>query len=230
MKVSPKVWLLRVGQVFWDDIRRFYAWRNLVRLAIGFAAGALLANLPLSRTVDERLEAAYRERLHADTHAATNLQWAAKQLGDRYVVTAAPIAAMALGLLAPAHPVTAAIGSWGVQFTRAFVVATPLAYGGTWLLGGDRPKEGHGSAWQPQRGKQKGISGHAMAGSLSFLVMAGMTSNPLAQTALYACSGLSAWSRVDSRSHYPSQVFLGWWLSFLAMRVVRKKPPAANGG
>jgi hypothetical protein len=109
-----------------------------------------------------------------------------------------------------------------VLYLRAFAAAAPLTYGGVWLLGGDRPKEGHGSAWQPWRGKQKGISGHSMAGALPFLVMAGMTSNPYGQAACYLCSGLTAWSRLDSQSHYPSQVFLGWWLSFLAVRVVRR--------
>jgi len=101
-------------------------------------------------------------------------------------------------------------------------VAAPVTYGGSWLLGGDRPKNGNGSAWQPQRRVEKGISGHAMAGAIPFLVVAGMSSNPVTQTMCYVCSGLTAWSRVDSRSHYPSQVLLGWWLAFLGMRVVRK--------
>jgi membrane-associated phospholipid phosphatase len=151
------------------------------------------------------------------------LQQGTKQIGDRYVVVLAPIAAMAIGVLAPAHPATAAIGLWGTQFTRTFLAAAPMAYGTTWLLGGDRPKNGHGSHWQPWRGKQYGISGHAMAGSISFLVLAGMSTNPMMQTLCYVGSGLTAWSRVDSRSHYPSQVLLGWWLSFLAMRLVRKR-------
>jgi len=74
------------------------------------------------------------------------------------------LAAMSVGVLAPANPAAAVVGSWGVQFTRTFLVAAPVTYGGTWFLGGDRPKNGNGSHWQPWRKKQYGISGHAMAG------------------------------------------------------------------
>ena len=219
-----KTWSLRAWQVLWADLRRFHSRRNLARLAIGLLIGGILANTP----VDSWLEDAYFRNIHSEAHAAGVSQWVAKQVGDRYVAIIAPLAAMAAGVLAPANPVAAFAGTWGQQFTRAFVVSAPATYGVTWLLGGDRPKNGHGSAWQPWRWEQKGISGHAMAGALPFLVMAGMSANPAAQTALYICSGLTAWSRVDSRSHYPSQVWLGWWLAFLAARTVRRKKAHAT--
>lgn len=212
-----KTWLLRAWHVLWDDFLRFYSRRNLVRLGIGFLIGAILANTP----IDSWLDDAYLHNIHSDSKAAKKIQWLAKQIGDQHVVILAPIAAMSVGVLAPANPAAAVVGSWGVQFTRTFLVAAPVTYGGTWLLGGDRPKNGNGSHWQPWRKKQYGISGHAMAGAVPFLVMAGMSSNPVAQTALYVCSGLTAWSRVDSQSHYPSQVLLGWWLTFLGVRTVR---------
>ena len=228
MNLRPlQFWLRRVGHVLLDDARRFYARGNLARLAVGVLLGAVLANSPF----DSWPEDAYHRNVHSETKAAANGQWIAKQIGDRYVVVIAPITAMAAGLLVPASPVAAAVGSWGAQFTRVFIVATPVTYGGTWLLGGDRPKNGNGSAWQPRRWVQKGISGHAMAGAIPFLVMAGMTSNPYGQAALYVCSGLTAWSRVDSQSHYPSQVFLGWWLAYLGVRAVRagKNDPTRAG-
>ena len=224
MPVKLQSWLQRIWLVLLDDLRCFYSRRNLVRLAIGFAIGALLANTP----IDQWLEDACQHQIHSDSRTATNLQWVAKQVGDRHVVIIAPLATMAIGALAPANPATAAIGSWGLQFTRTFLVAAPTAYGATWLLGGDRPKNGNGSAWQPWRKKQYGISGHAMAGAIPFLVAASMTANPVAQSALYVCSGLTAWSRIDCQAHYPSQAFLGWWLTFLGMRVVRKKKAAAG--
>lgn len=223
MPFTPKPHLLRLWHVLWDDVRHFYSRRNLVRLAIGFAIGAILANTP----IDQWLEDAYQQHVHSDSQTATNLQWVAKQVGDRHVVILAPIAALAIGALAPANPAAAVVGSWGGQFTRTFLVSAPVTYGVTWALGGDRPKNGNGSEWRPWRKKQYGISGHAMAGAIPFLVAAGMTANPVTQSALYVCSGLTAWSRVDCQAHYPSQVFLGWWLTFLGMRVVRNKK--ANG-
>lgn len=219
MPFTPKAWLLRLWQVLWDDFRNFYTRRNLGRLALGFLVGAILANTPL----DQWLADAYQANLHSNSRAATAFQNGTKGLGDRDVVILAPIVAMTVGVLAPAHPATAAIGLWGSQFTRTFLAAAPMAYGASWLLGGDRPKNDQGSHWQPWRGKPCGISGHAMAGSISFLVLAGMSTNPIVQTLCYAGSGLTAWSRVDSQSHYPSQVLLGWWLSFLAMRLIRKR-------
>ena len=218
MSFQIQTWFLRIWQVLWGDVIRFYSRRNLVRLGIGFLMGAILANTPL----DQWLENAYFNHLHSDSKAAVQCQWLAKQIGEKHTVIGAPIAAMAIGALAPANPAATVVGSWGVQFARTFLVAAPVTYGATWALGGDRPKNGQGSQWQPWRIKQYGISGHAMAGAIPFLVMAGMTANPIAQTVLYACSGLTAAARVDSQSHYPSQVLLGWWLTFLGMRVVRE--------
>jgi len=215
-----KSWFLRIWHVLWGDVLRFYAPRNLARLAIGFVIGAFIANTPL----DQWLEDAYRNNLHSESKTAARVQWFAKQLGDRHVAIIAPIATMAIGVLAPVNPAAAVAGSWGVQFSRTFLVSAPVTYGVSWALGGDRPKNGNGSQWRPWRGKQYGISGHAMAGAIPFLVAAGMTANPVAQTTLYVCSGLTAWSRVDSQSHYPSQVLLGWWLAFLGMRLVKKSP------
>ena len=217
-----KTWFLRIWRVLWADFLRFYAPRNLVRLGLGFLLGAVLANSP----IDQWLTDAYRQNVHSDSPAASSSRWWTKQMGEKHTVIIAPIAAMAIGILAPANPVAATVGTWGVQFSRTFLVAAPVTYGVSWALGGDRPKNEHGSQWQSWRLKQYGISGHAMAGAIPFLVMAGMTANPVAQTTLYVCSGLTAWSRVDSQSHYPSQVFLGWWLAFLGMRLVRQKKKA----
>lgn len=210
--------LRRTWQVLRDDARRFYSRRNLVRMAIGLLIGCILANSPL----DQWLEDAYRQHLHSDAKGAERFHKVTKLFGDRRVVIIVPVTAMAIGTLAPPSPATLAVGAWGSQMSRALVVGAPVTFGGVWLLGGDRPKEGNGSAWHPLK-EDHGISGHAFAGALPFLVMASMTANPAGQTVLYACSGLTAWSRVDSQSHYPSQVLLGWWLAFLAVRVVRKQ-------
>ena len=49
--------------------------------------------------------------------------------------------------------------------------------------------------------------------------------DPAVKAALYACSVLPGLSRINTSSHYPSQVVLGWWIAFLAVRTVRRVLP-----
>jgi len=206
-------------------MRRFYAWRNLLRLGAGLIVGALLANMPL----DQQVRDWYRAKVHADTSGT--LAFAAKQFGEEHLIISCSASAVLFGYMAASSPIGAAVGTWGTQMVRALAVVVPPQVVGQRLLGADRPsdKEGLSSHWHFCH-SDKGISGHAMLGSLPFLVAAGMSANPVAQTALYACSGMTALSRIDSDSHYLSQALLGWWLAFLAVRVVRASRQANASG
>ena len=184
-----KRWVRTAWQVVWSDMCRFYAWRNLLRLAAGLVVGALLANLPL----DQQVRDWYRAKVHADTSGT--LAFVAKQFGEIRIVAACSVGAALIGGAAAANPAGAAVGAWGTQMLRALAVAAPPQLLGQRLLGSGRPSDllDHGSRWRCFR-RDKGISGHAFIGSLPFLVAAGMSANPVAQTALYVCSGMTALS------------------------------------
>ena len=171
MNLSPRNFLRRTWQVVLDDARRFYSRRNLVRLAIGLLVGCILANSPL----DQWLENAYRQHLHSDAKGAAQFHKVTKLFGDRRVVIIVPVTAMAIGTLAPPNPATLAIGAWGSQMARALVVGAPVTFGGVWLLGGDRPKEGNVSGWHPLRKQDHGISPSQQAADRD-LLPAGMLS------------------------------------------------------
>jgi len=209
--------------VVWGDICRFYGWRNLLRLAAGLIVGGLLANLPL----DQEFRDWYCQKMHVASldrfHVVT------KQFGEEHIIAACSVGVALVGCVAASSPAGAAVGAWGTLMVRALVVSTPPQVVGQRLLGAGRPSDhlDHGSRWRFCR-SDKGISGHAMIGSLPFLVAAGMTANPVAQVALYVCSGLTAVSRVNSDSHYLSQVLLGWWVAFLAVRAVHGRLSAAT--
>jgi hypothetical protein len=58
-----------------------------------------------------------------------------------------------------------------------------------------------------------GVSGHAFIGAIPFLAAAEMVESPWAKGGLYFCSTLTGLSRMTDNAHYPSQVFLGWYLA-----------------
>ena len=47
-----------------------------------------------------------------------------------------------------------------------------------------------------------------------------MTDDPLCKAAFYAGSTLAGLSRINDDRHYTSQVFLGWWMAYLAATAV----------
>jgi membrane-associated phospholipid phosphatase len=65
-----------------------------------------------------------------------------------------------------------------------------------------------------------GVSGHAFVGALPFLAAADMVESPLAKGALYVCSTFVGFSRMTDDAHYPSQVFLGWYMAWASARAV----------
>ena len=58
--------------------------------------------------------------------------------------------------------------------------------------------------------------------SVPFLTLAGMIDDPWAKCFFYACSPWTGLSRINDNVHYLSQVWLGWWLGYLACDAVNK--------
>ena len=77
------------------------------------------------------------------------------------------------------------------------------------------------SYWRPFH-DSNGASGHAFMGAVPFLTLAGMTDDPLAKCFFYACSPWTGVSRINDNLHYLSQVWLGWWMAYLACDAVNK--------
>jgi hypothetical protein len=66
-------------------------------------------------------------------------------------------------------------------------------------------------------------------GAVPFLAAAEMVENPLAKGALYVCSTFVGFSRMTTDSHFPSQVFLGWYLAWASSRAVSNTELHFNG-
>jgi len=88
------------------------------------------------------------------------------------------------------------------------------------LTGGSRPNEvTHGSDWSPFQ-DDNGVSGHAFLGAIPYPSAARMAKRPWVKATLFAVSTIPGFSRITDDAHYPSQVFLGWTLAFVATSTV----------
>jgi membrane-associated phospholipid phosphatase len=143
-----------------------------------------------------------------------------KDIGEgRYAL---PIfgAAAATGLVFEGNPVGDVVGEWGSRSLRIFVVGAPPLYALQWATGASRPGESSaGSDWK-FFDDNNGVSGHAFVGAVPFLAAADMVESPLLKGTLYVCSTFVAFSRMTDDAHYPSQIFLGWYLAWASARAV----------
>jgi membrane-associated phospholipid phosphatase len=87
--------------------------------------------------------------------------------------------------------------------------------------GASRPAEDVGSKWHFWN-DNNGVSGHAFVGAVPFLAAAEMVESPLLKGTLYVCSTFVGFSRMTTDSHYPSQVFLGWYLAWASSVAVNR--------
>ena len=109
---------------------------------------------------------------------------------------------------------------WGQRCIRAMAVGTPMVGLLQVGLGSTRPGLGS-SHWNPLNASH-GVSGHAYVGSIPFLTAAAMTDSPFLKVPLFLGSFLAGWSRIHTDDHYLSQVALGWWMGYLAVRSVNE--------
>ena len=205
--------LSRAGHKVWNDYRNFYDCESLVCVTAAFGAGALMANTGF----DDTMQAAWQRGVEP-TSVGTFFS-GCKDIGEgRYVL---PIvgAAAATGLLFEGHPFGDVVGEWGSRSLRMFVVGAPPLYVLQMATGASRPSEEVGSKWHFFN-DNNGVSGHAFVGALPFLAAADMVESPLLKGTLYVCSTFVGFSRMTDNAHYPSQVFLGWYLAWASARAV----------
>ena len=200
-----------------DDYRSFYKGERLLRMGIVFGAAGIVANT----NIDMNIRNWYQDKVRnaqTDSWASNpsrDLEFNAKFFGEgKYMVPVALLAASVNYI-----DTDTAIGNWGANASRAYVVGLPAM----WLMQGvtgatrpgDRPE---GSSWTTPFGHSNGVSGHAFVGAVPFLTIAYMNpDNKLIKYPAYVASAAAAWSRVNDDKHFPSQVFLGWYMAWEAV-------------
>ncbi|MFM8415079.1 MAG: phosphatase PAP2 family protein [Planctomycetota bacterium] len=205
--------LSRAGHKVWQDYRNFYDCQSLVCTTAAFGAGALMANTGF----DDTMQAAWLRGVEP-TGLGTFFT-GCKDIGEgRYALPIFGVAA-ATGLVFEGNPVGDVLGEWGSRSLRIFVVGAPPLYVLQMATGASRPAEDDGSRWHFWN-DNNGVSGHAFVGAIPFLAAADMVESPLLKGTLYVCSTFVAFSRMTTDSHYPSQVFLGWYLAWASARAV----------
>jgi len=205
--------LSRAGHKVWEDYRNFYDCQSLVCTTAAFGAGALMANTGF----DDTMQAAWIRGVEP-TGLGTFFT-GCKDIGEgRYALPIFGVAA-ATGMVFEGNPVGDVVGEWGSRSLRIFVVGAPPLYVLQMATGASRPAENNGSKWHFWN-DNNGVSGHAFVGAIPFLAAAEMVESPLLKGTLYVCSTFVGFSRMTTDSHYPSQVFLGWYLAWASARAV----------
>ena len=145
-----------------------------------------------------------------------------RPLGNGYYTIPVYVSAKLLGEYFPDEPGMALLGEFGDRTSRALLVGAPPFLALQYLTGGGRPSEIEDeSYWRPFRGSH-GASGHAFMGAIPFLTLADMADNPLSKFFYFACSPWAGVTRINDNVHYLSQVWLGWWMAYLACDAVNK--------
>ena len=208
--------LSRAGHKVLEDYRNFYSCESLTCITAAFGAGALMANTGFDTTMQN----AWQQGV-APTDLGTFFS-GCKPIGEGKYALAVFGAAAATGIVFEGRPSGDIVGEWGSRSLRMFVVGAPPVYVLQLATGGSRPGEGSaGSDWHFFN-DNNGVSGHAFVGAIPFLAAAEMVESPLAKGTLYVCSTFVGFSRMTDNAHYPSQVFLGWYLAWASSMAVSR--------
>lgn len=203
----------RAGYKVLEDYRNFYSCESLVCLGAAFGAGALMANTGFDTTMQGAWQTGVEPTQLGSFFSGC------KDIGEgRYVLPVFGAAAVA-GLVFEGNAAGDVVGEWGSRTLRMFVVGAPPLYVMQWVTGASRPNDSNGSRWH-SFADNNGVSGHAFVGAIPFLAAADMVESPLLKGTLYVCSTFVGFSRMTDNAHFPSQVFLGWYLAWASSRAV----------
>ncbi len=200
----------------WHDYGNYYSRRTAIEFAAILAPAAVFANSNL----DANFGAWYQTHIRSsDTNRASDFF---RPLGNGYYTIPVYVSAKFVGEYFDDVPGMGLLGEWGDRTTRALMVGAPPLLAVQYLTGGGRPSDfADQSYWRPFHGSH-GASGHAFMGAVPYLTLAGMTDDPLAKCFFYACSPWTGMTRINDNVHYLSQVWLGWWMAYLACESVNK--------
>jgi hypothetical protein len=196
-----------------EDYRNYYTPKNLGLLALGIGLAAPLANT----SADESIRRWYQRKVRGETTG--EFAQAVNYPGQFWVVVPACLEMAALtGKAGENYFNDAGLYEWSNRSLRAILVGVPPMLAMYVTLGASRPDR-NDSRWHPFQDIH-GVSGHTFMGAVPFLTAAEMTDDPLLKVPLYAGSFLTGWARIDNDRHYFSQMALGWWMAYLAVRRV----------
>ncbi len=196
-----------------DDYRGYCTPGNLMALGVGIGAAAPLANTPADRSVRDW----YQRRIRSETtDEFANFTNYAGQLW--LVLPVGMEAAAWLGKADDGYQTDGGMYEWSNRSLRSILVGVPPMLVMYAALGSHRPDRDD-SRWHPFEDVH-GVSGHTFMGAVPFLTAAAMTDNDLLKGALIAGSFATGWARMDLDRHYLSQIALGWWMAYLAVRSV----------
>lgn len=205
----------------WSKVKRdhanYYSKESLTWLAGGFGVGAIIANTSLDGGIQNHLQSSV---LSASSDEWFETFHAQKELGNGHYTLPVFAAAWVAGAMFEKIPLVNRTGEWGERSIRAIIVGTPPMLAMQLVTGASRPGETSANGkWKPFQ-DNNGVSGHSFMGAIPFLAAAKVTDKPLLKLAFYAGSTLAPLSRVNDNRHYPSQVFLGWWMAWIATNAV----------
>ena len=205
--------LRRDFQLALDDCSFYYSPVNLAFVGLGIGLAAPLANTPADRSIRDW----YQRQVQGD--AWDRLADVANVGGQLWIVAPLCLEAMAWSGYADAgYFQDGGLYEWSNRSLRAIAVGFPPVVAFYGLLGSGRPDRGD-SRWHPFR-DIRGVSGHTFTGAVPFLTAAAMTDNLCLKAACFAGSFATGWSRLHMDRHYMSQIALGWWLAYAAVRSV----------
>jgi len=196
------------------DHRNYYSWPSMRKLLLGVAASSVFANT----SMDEDIQDWYQDDVRSSGTDDFSSFWKASGRGQ--VLVPACVGLALVGRMFEDRPLGCATGQFATRVTRGYLVGGPPVMLMQHCLGSSRPGESpHESAFRPFE-DANAVSGHAFIGAMPFITAAKMTEDPCLKGCLYFCSILPAWSRVNDDCHYFSQVYLGWWMAYLAAAAV----------
>ncbi|MDR1485949.1 MAG: phosphatase PAP2 family protein [Planctomycetaceae bacterium] len=202
-----------------SDFKNFYlSHDNLFCFGLGLMFHAAVANT----SVDQSLRNWYQDEVRSSF--TDNLSDGAKILGEGRIWI--PVFGIAAGVYCVGQKIGdpcrefGVVGDYSSRVFRSYLVGTPTLLLFQTLLGCARPEDNsNNSAWRFFHASNS-FSGHAFMGATPFLVAASMTNQHWLRFILFVCSTFAGWSRINDDAHYFSQVALGWYVSYLAVRSV----------
>lgn len=208
----------------WRDVQYQYGWYPLGELGVAVALAAPLANTHADQAV------ANWYQHHIRSSSTDSISQVGYFLGYFQYMVPIYFGVWTAGRLCDESFAGAVSADWASRSLRALAIGAPEVGALQYLLGASRPNDFSGttrpdnfdgSHWRPFN-DNNGVSGHAFVGAVPFLTAASMTDNCWLRGALFVGSTWSAWSRINTDSHYLSQVLLGWFIAFQSVRSVNR--------